>query len=215
VSGKTRGGPYDRACEELSKREVQGKLLKWATQLTKSVAEAQDLVQAALTQVFDPKGRPWDPNGPVSFFMHVGSVMNGIARNEVRRHSRKNEIPRDLHAPENEPPDSRPLPDELLAARRDQEQLARLGNALAAALAADDPVAASVYEAMMEGVEGHAEQAARAGCAVGQVRLAYDRMKYQWRRLWEREAAAHGRTAGFRPAMPNQRFTGAREEGTS
>ena len=119
-----------------------------------------------------------------------------------------------MNAPENDRADPGPLPDEALSAREEHERFVRLGKALEEMLV-DDPVAVKVYRAAMDGVQGHAEQAARAGCATGEVRLALKRVKYHWLQLLEREAAADRRPVARRPAAPKGGFGGGREESTS
>ncbi len=147
-------------------------------------------MQSALARVADPNGSPWDPGGAKTFFAHVGAIMNTLASNDRRSfRARRLVLDGDLGVSDTVAGGGPPA-DDALAAREALARKARLGTALLAELDANDPRAAAIYRAVVDGVEGHAALAERAGCKIEEVRYAYDRIKYHGRRLLERERQA-------------------------
>ncbi len=187
------GGPRVTAAEELQKNGARTKLVRLAFWRTRSLAESEDLVQAALVRAVDPNGQPWNREGSTSFFAHVGSIMNGLAANARRSFRARREVVESNVARNEETVDSAPLADAVLAEHEDRAKLQRMGSELQAILEKTDPVAAGVYRAAAEGAESHAEQAARAGCEIEAVRHAYDRIKYQARQILDRAREAEKR----------------------
>lgn len=61
-----------------------------------SLAQAEDLAADAVQRFFDPKYANWDPEHCPSLDWHLGSIVNGILRNRVRRKSTTHEMPHDL-----------------------------------------------------------------------------------------------------------------------
>src|SRR5579884_2473028 len=86
------GNAKRRAIAELEKTGVRLKLLKFARWRTGSDADAADLLQSALAKVFDPNDSPWDPTKGASFFLHVGSIVNGLAANARRSWQAQHEV---------------------------------------------------------------------------------------------------------------------------
>ena len=148
-------------------------------------------MQSALARVIDPSASPWK-EGEVSFFRHVGSVINGLAQNARRSARARRETVASPHVYDENHVDGSPLPDEALDERARLEEKRRLGEELGKRLERDDPVAGAVYRAICEGVDGTEEQARHAGCKPEQVRSAYERIKYLGGRILEeyREAEA-------------------------
>jgi DNA-directed RNA polymerase specialized sigma24 family protein len=192
------GEPRDRAHAEVRNEGVRSKLIRIAFRKARSLPDSEDLVQSALVQAFDPRRRPWNPAGPASFVAHVGSIINGLARNAARSFHAQREIVDSGLARSEDAADSAPLADEALAEQEGMANLFRMGDELRVQLESSDPVAARVYMAIVEGAEGHADIAARARCSPDEVRYAYDRIVYHARRILERERRSERRRIGDR-----------------
>src|SRR5579884_1714031 len=184
------GSATERAIAELKKPGVAFKLLKFARWRTESDADAKDLLQSALAKVFDPKDSPWDPDGTASFFMHVGSIVNGLAANARRSWHARHEVP-DPSLANDGAVDGAPTADHLLDEQRGMAWRRRMGALLIAALEKDDPEAAKVLRVAVEqGFDSHEELAGKAGCTPGQLHDALRRIKYHAARLLEQERKA-------------------------
>jgi DNA-directed RNA polymerase specialized sigma24 family protein len=196
------GGPRERARAEVQNEGVRFKLFRIALGRTRSLAESEDLVQSALERVLDPEATPWNPDGPVSFVAHVGSVINSLAANAARSfRARRLVVDADrAGAGDEDAADGAPLADAAIAEHEERVRLARLGGELRMLLEARDPEAARVYAAILEGVEGHAAIAEHAQCTPKAVRNAYDRIAYHAERILDREdEAERGRAAPRQP----------------
>jgi DNA-directed RNA polymerase specialized sigma24 family protein len=181
--GEDRESPREVLRRELVKDGVAKRLLGLAAWLTRNPADAEDLLQSALAVAADANGWPWDPDGDKPFTMHIGAIMINRASNDRRRSSigrvvldpdvaTGERVAGDGHSPDQDVDDLRQL-----------AWVRRIKSTLAASLDANDHEAAAVYRAILEGVEGHAAIAAHTGCPPEAVRLAYDRITYQGRRI--------------------------------
>jgi DNA-directed RNA polymerase specialized sigma24 family protein len=175
---------------------VRARLKRLASWHTDNDADAADLVQRALTRVFDPEGSPWDPEGGQSFFLHVGSILNSIAANEWRSARARHEIVDNNVARDEGSVDGTPLADRALEEHQEREELRRRGTLLLERLGDQDSVAREVILASREGCETPAEQAAHIGRDVGEVYEAYRRLKYLAGRIREEAAAEEERMRG-------------------
>jgi DNA-directed RNA polymerase specialized sigma24 family protein len=86
------GRRRERTLVELHKEGMKVRLLRLAVLRTRSPQDAEDLVQTALAKVFNLQDSPWDPDGSVSFFIYVGSVINGLAANAQRSWRSQHEV---------------------------------------------------------------------------------------------------------------------------
>ncbi len=187
---------FERARREIENPLVRARLKRLAWQHTDNDADAEDLVQLALTRVFDPEGSPWDPEGGRSFFLHVGSVINGLAVNEWRSARVRHEIIDSGVARDDETADGAPLADRALEEHQEREELRRRGTLLLERLGDQDPVATEVILASRDGCETPAEQAAHIGRDVEEVYDAYRRLKYLARQIRDEAAAEEERMRG-------------------
>jgi DNA-directed RNA polymerase specialized sigma24 family protein len=201
------GRRRERTLVELHKEGMRVRLARLARLRTRSPQDAEDLVQTALAKVFDPKGSPWDPDGSVSFFMHVGSVINGLAANAQRSWRAQHEVVDSNLARDDKAVDPAPLADQALEEHQELVVLRRLGNELLAELDRVDETAANVFRAAFEGIEGAAGLAAKARCRPDEVHGADRRIKYLARRILERD-----RGAEVRP-LPELRHAGQKAHG--
>jgi DNA-directed RNA polymerase specialized sigma24 family protein len=183
-----------RALEEFKRDGVRIRAIQYAHRRTRSAADAEDLVQAALERVFDPDGSPWDPDGGKTFFAHMLSVINGLHMNRVRAAQRRREVI-DSALVEEAAPATDVLPaDEALESHEALVRLRRLGEKLRERLKGD-VLALEVLDLAIDGYEQPAAQAAQLGCPLTTVREANRRLKYQAARLLEEERAS-GRASG-------------------
>jgi DNA-directed RNA polymerase specialized sigma24 family protein len=187
------GRRRERTLVELRKEGMRVKLLRLARLRTHSPQDAEDLLQTALAKVFNLQDSPWDPDGRVHFFMHVGSIINGLAANAQRSWRAQHEVVDSNLASDDKAVDPAPLADQALDEHQDLVAMRRLGNELLAELDKEDATAARVYRACLEGIEGAAALAAKARCKPNEVHDADRRIKYLARRILKRERGAEVR----------------------
>jgi DNA-directed RNA polymerase specialized sigma24 family protein len=167
-----------RAIDELNKPGMRLSLVAFASRRMRDrKGDAEDLVQEALAKVLDPQDSPWDPhrNG---FLMHVGSIINGLASNELRSARVRHQV---LDGGEmlDIVPTAAPLPDEALSMHRTIARLRRLGALLRMFLETKkDTVAVRVLDCANEDLEEPEAVAAKIGCKVEEVHDAHRRLKY-------------------------------------
>jgi DNA-directed RNA polymerase specialized sigma24 family protein len=180
--------PYRaRVVLELRNPNVEKGLRHLAHWLARSHEDARDLLQSALARVVDPRGAPWDPDGPKDFVCHVGTVMSNMAANRRRRWQANHEVLDPNGAHDDRTADGAPLADDAVGEVQDVAQWARLRDALLGELDRSDAEAAAVFRAILDGVEGHPAIAAHAGIEIERVRHTYDRIKYRARLLLDRQ----------------------------
>jgi DNA-directed RNA polymerase specialized sigma24 family protein len=167
-----------RVIEELAKPGVRARLVQFARWRMHADKDAEDLVHEALARVCDPDGSPWDP-AKRSFLTHMGSVMNGIAVNELRSARARKEVLSGEIARDETTTDGAPQADDLLAEHRDLDRLRRWGGVLRARLQEKkDTIALEVYDCGCEGIEDKGEIADRIGRTLPEVRDAMRRLTY-------------------------------------
>jgi DNA-directed RNA polymerase specialized sigma24 family protein len=177
----------DDVRELLRKDRNEERLRQFAAWRTKSLEDAEDLLQTALARVFGPEGPRWDPQGPKSFFLHVGAVVVNLWSNERRSGRVKHEVVSTKLAADAKNVDGAPLPDQALDGRRAEERFRRLHDELLAELDASDPEAAALYRAIFAGEHDHGKLAAELRCSEEAIRAAYGRVKYRAGRLLARD----------------------------
>jgi DNA-directed RNA polymerase specialized sigma24 family protein len=197
-----RGRLHELVSAELTKG-VRKQLLLLALKRTRSIADAEDLVQTACARAADPAGLPFDPAKGKSFVLHVGSIINGLALNEIRSGRARHEVIDTNLARDENTVDGAPLPVEALDEAREHAVHLKLGEMLETELQAKDPFAASVYRRLRDVAESPSELAAAFGCRVEEVYDAKNRIKYHARRLLDQhEQAEERRLAELRSRAP-------------
>jgi DNA-directed RNA polymerase specialized sigma24 family protein len=175
------------ARELLRKDRNEERLLQFAAWRTKSPQEAEDLLQAALERVFGPAGPRWDPQGPKSFFLHVGAVVVSLWSNDRRGGRARHEVVDGSIARDEARVDGAPLPDQALDERRTQQHFQRLQDELLAELDASDREAAALFRAILDGKHDRGELAALLRCTEEAVHAAHGRVRYRAGCLLERD----------------------------
>jgi DNA-directed RNA polymerase specialized sigma24 family protein len=166
-----------KAAKDLLGRDerLRKKVFVHAYSLTRNLEDAKDLAQTGIAKVIDPEDSPWDPDKQPNLLLHVGSVMNGLARNTNRGHARH---PTVAYEPARDPrPDGAPTPEEQFA---HAEDLARLQGWLDKLLVrlAGDSIALGKIDLMRDGIDDAAEQAKRLRCSVEDIYRANERIAY-------------------------------------
>lgn len=71
--------------------EIKVRLVAFTLRRTKDRTAAEDAVQQALAQFFDPAYKEWSPETPTwkELMSHLRSVVNGILANDARRRMRR------------------------------------------------------------------------------------------------------------------------------
>jgi hypothetical protein len=137
----------------------------------RSMEKAEDLAQAAILKVLDPRYKEWDPDREPDIFQHLKNLVRGEVSNLRRKKSEHHE-----HTTPNEKIDNARFdpagdPEEQLAAREMEHTFYdRLG-----ARFADDPLAAKLGPLVARGILAPQDQAAALGVEVDQARNARKR----------------------------------------
>jgi DNA-directed RNA polymerase specialized sigma24 family protein len=140
----------------------------------RSVETAKEIVQEALTRLWDPAYSDWDPMKEPSLLRHLGSVVNGIVRNlnvAARERALVTRSPDALErAAERGPgaPDGRAADGRIDARKAVDRLLERT---------ADDEIVAGIVLLMADGVDRPAEQSSAIGRPIGDVYNARRRLK--------------------------------------
>jgi DNA-directed RNA polymerase specialized sigma24 family protein len=166
-----------RAAAKLLKEDarLRKKLLAHGYKLTNNLSDARDLAQEGMTKVVDPEDSPWDPDEQPSLFMHVGSVMNGLARNKRRGDARH---PAEAYDSTDElHPQRQPTALERIETAEDLARYGRWMDILLARLSGD-PLALDKIGLVYQGIEDAAEQAERLRCTVREIYRANERIAY-------------------------------------
>jgi hypothetical protein len=177
----------ERFAAELRKGDTHRRLTKMASWLARDPTAAKDLFQSAFVEAYDPNGSPWDPDGEVTFFRHIGNLMVWMALNDRRRFfTRRVTLDGEMTIDERLAGDALSA-DEQLDTLRFTERARAVQAAMFAALEKDDSQAVGVYRAILDGVEDRTAIAARAGCKPEDVPRAYERLRYHGRRIAQEE----------------------------
>ena len=178
----------EKVVAEIEKPEVREKLLQIARWYAKSLDDARELLQAAVTRALDPEDRPWT-NPKWSFLTHMTYLMRDTGRDHAVKVGAR-EVP-DVGVTADEKTRSKEPPaDDELDDRRHLAVLRELGGRLLAEAEAKNPFAARVFRLASAGVEEPAEQAAILGCAADEVYDATEWLKRHAaaiRTTWEDE----------------------------
>jgi DNA-directed RNA polymerase specialized sigma24 family protein len=137
---------------------------------TKNTADAEDLAQQALADVFaGPSGAP--PTDLKELVRRAASTMKGHFLNR-RRAQKRREAPRWLHAAAEQSRGMRRTPEDLVAAR---ERKTRLLELLLRQFK-DDPLVCDLVEATFNGFDTPADQAEALGKDIKEIRKARKRL---------------------------------------
>lgn len=160
--------PSKRVVDALQDQPTRKLLLKFATWLTHSEVDAEDLLSDTILCMCDPQnGRPWDP-GRGSLLAHARVVMVDLAKAKRRRAAARREILGDPVAFDEGMPHPGPAPDEAVSDTRLLERLRRLGGRLRERVG-HLPRALQVFDLGCEGVETAGKLAQAIGCDVRDV----------------------------------------------
>jgi DNA-directed RNA polymerase specialized sigma24 family protein len=181
---------------------LRKKIFVHAYKLTGHLPDAKELAQQGMTRAIDPKGSPWDPDRQPSLLLHIGSLMNGLARNKRRGDGRHRAEAYDTTG------DLHPAPEPTVLERMESaEELARLGHWMDLLLArlAGDTLALDKIGLVYQGIDDAAAQAARLQCTVKDIYRANERIAYHVERV-KRDApdgAPAAPSPGARAAHPD------------
>jgi DNA-directed RNA polymerase specialized sigma24 family protein len=162
-----------------------------------SLADAEDLAQKAIAQLFDDGYEPWDPAKYPDVFDHLTSVVRGLVSNRRRKRKRQKTDPIEKEYEDDEEErrereelrSNAPGPEERM---RDRELAERAVEGAEAAFANDLP-ALALLECYQEGIDLPADQSARTGYDVDTLKNAGKRLK---RKLDEIRSALESEHAG-------------------
>ena len=171
------------ACAEYDRKRTRELLLKLAFFSTRSVADAEDLVQTAFLRLLDVEDLPWLGG---TFLTHMSHAMRDTWKEKLRRRSATERPDEGVTAGDRSfapgpPPDGQAHRARTLAVHRS------LGERLLDRIRGKHPLAARVFELACDGVDEPADQAAALGVPVEQVYEAQrvlkrngEQIKQQW-----------------------------------
>jgi DNA-directed RNA polymerase specialized sigma24 family protein len=178
-----------RAIEAYRTGKTNENLLKFATWLTQSEADAEDLLSDAMICVCDPdEGRPWDP-ARGSFGTHMRMVLADLAKRERRSARKRREVLDSTFAFDESLPNPGPAPDEALSDARGLERLRHLGGKLRERIS-HKPRAVQVFDHAYQGVEDADELARLIGCTVSEIYDANRQIAYHAAKVLAEEEQA-------------------------
>jgi len=189
------------AARELLEKDatLRKRIFLRAYSLTRSLADARELAQEAMTSAIDPAGSPWDPDTEPDLLFHVGSLMNSAAANRrrgERRHPFIHYKPeKDLRL------DPAPTAEDLMVQEDDVAELERRMADLRDSLAGDD-IALGKIDLLYRGIEDAASQAKLLGCSVTDIRRATERIAYQVNLIHGAVRKVTAISADSRPSVP-------------
>lgn len=129
-----------------------------------SLADAEDLAAQAIRQFLDPDYASWNAEEEPDLLRHLGSILNGVLNNWLRRKAL--EVERPLDAPEA----NRLGSDDPSAQRRiiAREEAARAIRLLSERIVGNELVE-NVFILELDGIEGASEQAKQLDRPVGEI----------------------------------------------
>jgi DNA-directed RNA polymerase specialized sigma24 family protein len=162
-------------------------LLKFATWLMGSQADAEDLLADAMVCVCDPTdGRPWD-RARATFSTHMRIILRDLATRERRSARARREVLEAAFVFDESFVHPAPEPDEALAEARAAARRRELGGRVRAVL----PLrAVQVFDLACQGDDDAAEAARLIGCSVKEVYEANRQIARQAARVLEEERRA-------------------------
>jgi len=136
-----------------------------------SLADAEDLAGQAIRQFIDPEYASWDREKEPDLLTHLGSILNGVLNNSLRR--KAVEVERPLETPEA----GRVAADDPTAQRRiiAREDAARAIRLLSERIKKDDLVE-SVLLLELDGIDRPSEQATQLDRPIAEVYKARRRL---------------------------------------
>jgi DNA-directed RNA polymerase specialized sigma24 family protein len=139
--------------------------------LGRSLADAQDLAQEAMTRALDADGPEWDKLKEPDFFRFVAGIVDGLAGNErwKTRHRPDGAVVRAALATE-------PLPTPEEATLREEERSVILGKLREHADLPRDADVLALAALIGEGADSRIEQAKALGCGLSSIILLRRRL---------------------------------------
>jgi DNA-directed RNA polymerase specialized sigma24 family protein len=157
-----------RAIEAYRTGKTATLLLKFATWLTHTEVDGEDLVAGALICVCDPdRGRPWDP-ARGSFTAHMRIVIRDLARRGWRSARARREVVEPTFAFDDRMQHPGPPPDEAVSDARTLERLRRLGDIVRQRVS-HKPLTLQVFDLGYQDIDDADEMARLLGCKVNEV----------------------------------------------
>lgn len=173
LDAAARRARIDEAIAGADWSRLYARLVAYAFARCRSRALAEDLAQGAIRCVLDPAYAEWDPHTQPSLARFLGSVVNGLLRNDrVRARSKRDLVLDDESSARLV--DARGFSENVAA---DRERCER-GIALVRARlqAKDDAVALAVLDAVIDGAETPAALAAELGRPIDEIVFARRRL---------------------------------------
>lgn len=163
--------PLDEFLATVDWNEVGARLTAFARRRTGHVAEAEELVQEALSRLFDPKYKPWSPDTPSleGLVGHLRSTINGIVVDRHRLRERRGRSVDHEHVVLQSPSTADAS---VRTADWECDALGRLNG---------DEEACQVFCLMVDDVQKAADQAAKLGWPVSKVYEARRRIRQKLR----------------------------------
>jgi|HubBroStandDraft_2_1064218.scaffolds.fasta_scaffold585715_1 hypothetical protein len=170
---------------EVDWADARVKLFAAALKVTHSKARSQELADRVILLCFDPEGKPWNPNAQPDVRKHALYVLKNVLSSDrkkylVRTHP-KNTATVELLLPRTLDPSER-----LEQAQRSARD-ARVMAATRARLS--EPLDGELLGLSLDGIDKPAEQAARLGRPIEDIRRARERVKYALRAAIEEDEA--------------------------
>ncbi len=149
------------------------RLVRLAETITRSWADAEDLVSDAINRVLDPDDSPWDKR---PFMTHMAYVMKHTWTRQQRvaqlqREAADEDVTRGTKGTSHNPP-----ADEQLEGHRALAVLRRLGERLLEGTGVKHPLCSKYFELTILGVEP-AKQAETLGCTVDELYDAHQTLR--------------------------------------
>jgi hypothetical protein len=174
---------------------LRARLFRFAFRVTRARARAEELADAVLVDCCDPQGAPWNPNAGLGLVVHALRTMRSRLSAERKKHLVRTDprtvaAVRDLAAPARTPEDR----------LDDAERRARTDRIVAAARARlSGRIDRGLLDLSLDGVDRPADQAARLGLPIEDIRRARERVKYALRVSLDEDEAASWTPASGHP----------------
>jgi DNA-directed RNA polymerase specialized sigma24 family protein len=196
-----------RALEAFEKPLARARIVSNAARITRSMADAEDLVNEAFARTLDPDDAPWVPD-KISFSHHMRNLIRNKWCDEMRKHRATREVLDADLTTDDRTPGHHPRADEEIDRRRAMARWQTLVEGVLDEVDSDDPLARQVYELAGRGEDEASEQARILGCDVSKVYRAVEALKRHGKRaLHAWELAEAKRMRDLQSAMPKSQAT--------
>jgi hypothetical protein len=153
---------------------VRARLFAFARSITHSPSQSQELADAVLVECCDPDATPWNPNAEPDVAVHALRAMRNKLSAERKKHLVRN-APKTIDTVRSLAPAAR-TPEERLDGDEQQTRAERIIAAARERLS--EPLEHELLELSLDDVDKPADQAARVGRPIHEIRRARERVKY-------------------------------------